>query len=226
MHERAKVWVVTGGAGVLGQALIRCILASGDDCLAIDKDKKGLEKLHDSLEADGFSPPALYPMDLIGASIDDYEVLGDVIKRTFGQIDHLVHAATFFKALRPLMHQPADEWLQITHIGVHAPLFLTQSLIKLIHPSRGSSITWITDPVCLDKPAHWGAYGLSQASRTWLAEALALELGPKAPRSRAISVGEFYSPVSAQAWPAKSQQAYPDPTIVAQQLFEEISKGE
>ncbi len=226
MHKRSKVWVVTGGAGVLGQALIRCILAAGDDCLAIDKDKKGLEGLHDALESEGVSPPALYPMDLMGATLDDFEALGHLVEENFGQIDHLVHAAAFFKALRPLMHQPADEWMQITHIGVHAPLFLTQALIRLIRPSSDSSITWITDPVCLEKPAHWGAYGVSQASRIWLAEALASELGPKAPRSRAIAVGEFYSPVSAQAWPAKSQEAYPDPSLTAQRLFDQIIQGE
>lgn len=225
MHERSKVWVVTGGAGVLGQALIRCILASGHDCVAIDKDKKALEAMHDALEAEGFSPPAIYPMDLMGATIDDFQALGEAIETTFGHIDHVVHAAALFKALRPLMHQPAEEWMQITHIGVNAPLFLTQALMRLIHPSQDSSITWITDRVCLDKPAHWGAYGLSQASRVWLAEALAAELGPKAPRSRAIAVDEFYSPVSAQAWPAKSQKDYPDPSLAAERLFEQITQG-
>ncbi len=226
MREGCNVWVVTGGAGELGQALIRCILASGDDCLAIDKNKKGLEAMHDSLASEGLPPPALYPMDLVGATLDDFEALADVIEQTFGQIDHLVHGAAFFKALRPLLHQPPDEWMQITHLGINAPLFLTQALMRLINPSINGSITWITDPVSLDQPAHWGAYGLSQASRVWLAEAMAAELGPKAPRARAIPVEAFYSPVSAQAWPAKGQEAYPDVLEVAKRLFDQIKEGQ
>ncbi len=224
MSGRSKVWVVTGAAGVLGQALVRCILGRGDDCLAIDKDKKGLESLHDAMAAEGFSPPALYPMDLLGSTLQDFENLADLIEESFGQIDHLVHAAAFFKALRPLMHQPADEWMEISHIGINAPLFLTQALMRLIKPSVESSITWVTDAVCLEKPAHWGAYGLSQASRVWLADALAAELGPQAPRSRAIAVGPFYSPVSAQAWPAKGQDDYPDPAKAAEHLVNEITQ--
>lgn len=224
MSERSKVWVVTGGAGVLGQALARAIKKRGDDCLMIDKDQKGLENLHDAMAAEGLSPPAIYPMDLLGANLQDFEALADLIEESFGWIDHLVHAAAFFKALRPLMHQPADEWMEISHIGINAPLFLTQALMRLVRPNAESSITWAIDPICLDKPAHWGAYGLSQASRIWLADALAAEIGPKAPRSRAIAVGSFYSPVSAQAWPAKGQDAYPDPAEAAEQLVDEITQ--
>jgi len=224
MSERSKIWVVTGGVGVLGQALVQCILRGGDDCLVIDKDKRGLEGLHDAMVAEGFSPPALYPMDLLGSNLQDFETLADLIEKTFGQIDHVVHAAAFFKALRPLMHQPADEWMEICHIGINAPLFLTQALMRLMTPSAESSITWVTDPICLEKPAHWGAYGLSQASRVWMADALAAELGPKGPRSRAIAVGPFYSPISAQAWPAKGQDAYPDPAEAAEELVNKITQ--
>jgi len=222
MATSSKIWLITGAAGVLGQALIRLLIAKGDDCIALDKNRKGLESMHDEFQRQGWRPPALYPMDLSGAGLEDMAVLAQRMEEEFGRLDHLVHAANHFVALRPLMHQKPEEWMQICQVGIHAPVFLTQALLGLLQKSATPTITFVTDPDCIDKPAHWGAYGLTQPARVWLAQALGAELGPKGPRVRSFATRSFMSPIRQQAMPANGQDHYPDVEGVAKDLIENI----
>ncbi|MGB0514282.1 MAG: SDR family NAD(P)-dependent oxidoreductase, partial [Wenzhouxiangellaceae bacterium] len=58
--------LVTGAAGALGEALVEGLLARGLDCVALDRNRRALERLHDRLEAsDDFDrPPLVVPLDL------------------------------------------------------------------------------------------------------------------------------------------------------------------
>lgn len=208
MTTQKEVWLITGAAGKLGAAMVDLLLHQGADCIALDKDMKGLEALDNACQDKGLNRPALYPMDLVGASIDDFDALGEIVAREFGRLDHLVHAANMFVALRPLMHQPAQEWMQIVQVAVNAPIFLTQALMPLLVSHGRGSVTWIIDELCLETPAHWGAYGMSQAARSWVAQALAAEVGPKGPSVHALGTADFLSPIRQQAWPAQGQAAY------------------
>mgnify|MGYP000252756414 FL=1 len=205
---KQSVWVVTGAAGTLGQALVQRVLERGDECVAIDRDLKGLEALSDLMQAQGHRPPVIHPIDLVGATLQDLQDTAKAIGEAVGEINHLVHAAGSFNALRPLLHQPPDEWLALTQLGVHAPLFLTQSLLGRFSGQATDAIVWTVDSTPLAQPAHWGAYGLVQQAKAWMAKTLELELGPKGPRVITWRPETFYSPISAQAWPARGQDEF------------------
>ena len=222
MPSRKETWLITGGAGILGSAMVQALMRQGADCLAIDKDFKGLEALDDACQAEGIGRPALYPMDLSGATLEDMETLAQTVEKEIGHLNHIVHAANSFVASRPLMHQPPQEWMQITQTAVHAPLFLTKALIPILSSNEAASITWVIDEVCLSQPAHWGAYGMSQAARKWIAEALAAEVGPKGPSVNALGTPDFLSPIRQQAWPAHGQSHYPVIGPIADALIEQI----
>ena len=203
-----SVWVVTGAAGTLGQGLVQRALEHGDECVAIDNDLKGLEALSDLMQAQGHRPPVIHPIDLVGATLQDLHDTAAAIGEAVGEINHLVHAAGSFKALRPLLHQPPDEWLALTQLGIHAPLFLTQSLLERFSGQAHDSIVWVIDSIPLAQPAHWGGYGLVQQAKAWMAKTLELELGPKGPRVITWRPKTFYSRISAQAWPARGQNDF------------------
>lgn len=219
LNEKTQNWVVTGAAGGLGKALLEKLARAGHEVVAIDKDLKGLESLYDAIEEQGLRPPALYPMDLVGASVEDYDTLARAIQEELGSIHHLIHGAAIFKALRPMMHQPISEWLEMTQVSIHSPLLLTQALMPLLDRSTGSSITFVIGGTALEQGAHWGSYGMSQAAREWMARTLALELGPKGPRVRAWRPPVFYSDITAQVWPAKGQNDYVSVGEVAEELL-------
>ncbi len=225
-NDTRPVWLVTGAAGVLGAELVRQILASGADCIALDRNARGLNALHDELQQNGKPVPALMPFDLAGAGPEHYQELAEGIRSAVGRLDVLVHNAADFVALRPLEHQPADEWIKILQAGLTGPLLLNQALLPLLREQDKACIVYINDEHSRQRPANWGAYGVSQAGRAWMADALAAELGPRGPRVLQLDPGPFYSPLRAAAWPAIEPVDLPDAASVAASVLDQIRQGE
>ncbi len=213
------VLLITGAAGALGRALVRKALTEGRDCIALDRDRRGLERFHDEMIADGLSAPALYPLDLAGAGMDDYQALAGVLEEQFGRLDGLIHAAADFKSLRPLEHQPVDEWMKIIQAGLTGPMLLTRSLLPLLRRTPGSCVVFIQDRQCADNPAYWGAYGVAQGGREAMVATLSAELGPRGPRIEAIDPGAFRSSLRAAATPAEDPFSWPPPEQAAERVW-------
>ncbi|TVQ30234.1 MAG: SDR family NAD(P)-dependent oxidoreductase [Wenzhouxiangella sp.] len=218
-NEVRPVWLITGAAGVLGRELVRQALDLGADCIALDRNVRGLNALHDELQQAGKPVPALMPFDLAGAGPDDYLDLAEGVRSAVGRLDVLVHNAADFVALRPLEHQPVDEWMKILQSGLTGPLLLSQALLPLLREADKATMVYVSDEYCLKKPANWGAYGVSQAGRDWMASALASELGPRGPRVLQFDPGPFYSPLRAAAWPAIDPADLPDAARAASDLI-------
>jgi NAD(P)-dependent dehydrogenase (short-subunit alcohol dehydrogenase family) len=218
------VWLVTGAAGALGRALVARILAGADDCIALDCNERGLNRLHDELAVGG-QPPALYPLDLAGAGPDDYAELAQVVEQQFGRLDVLVHAAAHFSALRPLEHQPGDDWFKTLQVGLTGPQLLNAALMPLLRSAERGTIVLINNGACLEKPARWAAYGICQAGRRQMVASLASELGPRGPRAIEIDPGPFFSPLRSAARPTARPDELPAPECAAEHIFQTIQTG-
>ncbi|MEE4637783.1 MAG: SDR family NAD(P)-dependent oxidoreductase [Wenzhouxiangella sp.] len=218
------VWLVTGAAGGLGRALVARILAGEQDCIALDRNERGLNSLHDELAAAG-QPPALYPLDLSGAGPDDYAEFAHVVEQQFGRLDVLVHAAAHFTALRPLEHQPGDDWFKTLQVGLTGPHLLNAAFMPLLRKGARGAIVLINNGACLDKPARWGAYGICQAGRRQMVASLASELGPRGPRAIEIDPGPFFSALRSAARPTVRPEELPSPASAAEQIFQTIQTG-
>lgn len=220
------VWLVTGAAGTLGRELVRMVIASGNDCIALDCNERGLNQLHDRLLEQGLAAPALYPFDLTGAGPDDYLELADTVQERFGRLDVLLHAAARFSALKPLEHQGADDWFATLQTGLTGPFLLTSALLPLLRASSAGAIALINNPLCLERPARWGAYGVCQAGRRQLVNTLAAEIGPRGPRVLDIDPGPFYSPLRTAAWPVETPQDLPSAAHAARVVLDQLQSGE
>lgn len=226
-----RIWLITGAAGALGSELVCQLMRAGDDCIALDRNQRGLNALHNRCEDLGLSPPALVPLDLIGASSEDYDALAETIAEQFGRLDGLIHNAAQMPALRPLAHQDPAEWLHGLQWGLTGPVWLTRALLPLMTGSRNVSgeteqraqIIWVGDRSVIDQPANWGVYGLVQAGRQWIAAALSAELGPRAPRVRILDPGPFFSPLRTAAWPAQRPDEVPTADQAASALLAQIN---
>jgi len=227
----ARIWLITGAAGALGSELVCQLMRAGDDCIALDRDQRGLNALHNRCEDLGLPPPALVPLDLIGASSEDYDALAETIAEQFGRLDGLIHNAAQMPALRPLAHQDAGEWLHGLQWGLTGPVWLTRALLPLMTDSQVASgeaqpraqIIWIGDQAVIDQPANWGVYGLVHAGRQWIASALSAELGPRAPRVQVLDPGPFFSPLRTAAWPAQRPDEVPTAAQAAGALLAQIT---
>lgn len=220
------LWLVTGAAGALGSELVRQLAADGADCIALDRDEDALNALHDQVESQGYPPPALLPFDLAGAGPMHYAQVADRIDQQYGRLDGLIHNAADFKALRPMAHQPPEEWMGILQAGVNAPQLLNAALMGLMQTTAGSKLVFISDHECLERPANWAAYGVAQAARRWMVDALKREVAREQIEVLAIDPGAFYSPLRVKAWPVAQPSEFDSIDVVARRVLEAIKKGE
>lgn len=208
MSDSARgVWLVTGAAGALGAALVERVMRDGADCIAVDRDQRGLEGLHDRLQESIGRAPALMPMDLAGARPEDYERLAEAIASEFGRIDVLVHNAAAFEALRPMLQTEPGEWMRVLQTGVTAPFMLTAVLSSQM--DADARVVWVADGHCLEKPAGWGAYGVAQAARQQMIRILSAERAGRSPAAVEVDPGPFYSRLRVAAWPSDSPENLP-----------------
>jgi len=224
MNESSKaVWLITGAAGALGSALARRAMAAGNDCIALDRDARGLDALHDDLQASEGRAPALMPMDLAGAGPDDYQQLAAAVESEFGRVDVLVHNAATFRALRPMNQQQPGEWLEIIQTSLTAPYMLTAVLMPLM--SAESRIVFVGDRHCLDNPGGWGAFGVAQAGRRQMTRILGADRSPNGPGVVEVDPGAFYSKLRVAAWPSDSPENLPTPDSAAELVMAAVAES-
>jgi NAD(P)-dependent dehydrogenase (short-subunit alcohol dehydrogenase family) len=168
--------LVTGAANGIGQALAAALVTYGATTILLDKDVRGLEQTCDRIAAAGHAEPALAPMDLTGATANDYRDLADTIGGEYRQLDGLVHSAAMLGALVPLAHFEDELWQQTLQVNLNAPCQLTLACLPLLENSADASIVFVADAVGRRGKAYWGAYGVAKAGLEGFMQILADEL--------------------------------------------------
>ena len=82
---RDRVVLVAGATGGLGRATSLAAAAAGATVVLLGRKVRALEAVYDEIERLGAPQPAVYPMDLAGATPRDYVDLSDSIEREFGR---------------------------------------------------------------------------------------------------------------------------------------------
>jgi NAD(P)-dependent dehydrogenase (short-subunit alcohol dehydrogenase family) len=158
-----RIVLVTGAADGIGRALARACARHGATLVMLDRNVRGLEKTYDEILAAGHPEPALYPLDLQGATPEDYAVLAQTLEREFGRLHGLVHNAALLGALTPLAHFDDELWRQVMQINLNAPYLLTRACLELMTRSDDdASIIFTSDAAGRRGKAYWGAYGMRQ----------------------------------------------------------------
>ncbi|HHJ12689.1 MAG TPA: SDR family NAD(P)-dependent oxidoreductase [Chromatiales bacterium] len=169
-----RVVLVTGAGDGLGRALALDAAAHGASVILLDKEIPPLESLYDEIEAAGGPQPAIYPMNLEGATVKDYDDMAANIEREFGRLDGLVHNAGWFGDMTPIRYFEPELWSRVMTVNLHAPYLMTQALLPLLEHSEHPSIVFSTHDA---RRAYWGAYGVAKAGLEALMRILAAEHG-------------------------------------------------
>jgi NAD(P)-dependent dehydrogenase (short-subunit alcohol dehydrogenase family) len=115
-----RIILITGAADGIGRALACSCAKHGATVIMLDRNVRGLEQAYDEILAAGHPEPALYPLDLQGATPGDYATLAQTVEREFGRLHGLVHNAAFLGALIPLTHFDDELWYQVLQVN-HRP---------------------------------------------------------------------------------------------------------
>ncbi len=172
-----RVILVTGATGGIGSAVCRRLAAAGATVVILDKDLKALESLYDRIVEDNHPEPAIYPMNLEGATFDNFPEVAQRIREGLGRLDGLLHAAATMGKPAPVELYDMETWYKTLQVNLNAAFMLTQACLPLLRESDRGSIVFTSDASGRNgHKAYGGAYAVSNAGLEGLMRVLAAEL--------------------------------------------------
>ncbi|MHB8678843.1 MAG: SDR family NAD(P)-dependent oxidoreductase [Rudaea sp.] len=185
-YLRERVVLVAGAAGGLGRASALGRARAGASVVLLGRRVARLEKVYDEIVALQAARPAIYPLDLAGATPRDYAELAATLEREFGRLDGIVHAAAHFESLQPAADIEPDDWLRGIHVNVSAPFLLTQASLPLLREAAQASVVFVLDDTQRMSRAYWGAYGVAKHALAGLVPILRAEWESTSVRAHAL----------------------------------------
>jgi NAD(P)-dependent dehydrogenase (short-subunit alcohol dehydrogenase family) len=209
---RERVILITGASGGLGSAAALACARRGATVVLLGRNVKKLEKIYDQIEAAGGAKPAIYPMNLAGATWNEMSELPATIEREFGRLDGLVHAAAHFTVFSPLSDIAPRDWMESLQVNLTAAYTLTRLSLPLLEKSADASVVFLTDPSGCDNKAYRGAFGVAKYALEGMVKSWASELEQRPQlRLNAYDPGPLRTFLRLKGYPGEDAQKVPLP---------------
>ena len=206
-----KVILVTGANRGFGLAITMSLSKAGATVIMLGRDLGSLEYAYDAVVDAGYNEPILYPLDLDGATPENYQELQDNILDKFEKLDGLIHNAAILGAQMPIEQYDIKLWYSTLQINLSAPFMLTQFLIPLLLKSEDARILFLSSSVGREAKAYWGAYSVSKFGIEGFAKTLSEELEKTNISVNTINPGKLRTEMRRTAYPAEDSSTVPMP---------------
>ena len=207
----SKVILVTGANKGFGLAISMDLAKAGATVIMLGRDLSSLECAYDAVVDAGYKEPILYPLDLEGASPENYQELQDNIIEKFNRLDGLIHNAAILGTQMPIDQYDIKLWYSTLQINLSAPFMLTQFLIPALKKSDDARILFLSSSVGRKARAYWGAYSVSKFGLEGLAMTLSEELEKTKIKVNTINPGKMRTEMRRTAYPAEDASTLPKP---------------
>ena len=218
-------YLITGAAKGLGRALTFHLAKDGNHLILLDKDLKTLNALYDDLEANYDCEPALFPVDLKGATRQHYSELGDAIGNNYGQLDGVFLNAATHPAYTTIENFEVQQWYDVIQTNLHANFHLIQTLIPWLKQADNGKLIAILDETIETNPAYYGAYGVAKAGLEQMMKSLAAEACEKCFEVYTARLTPFQSNMRSRLFPGENPNTLPTAEEMAEHLALIVLEG-
>ena len=194
-----RVILVSGAHGGLGSAAAAACARAGATVVLLGRKLPKLNRVYDAVAQAG-AEPLLYPLDLEGASPDDYAELADRLRSELGHLDGVLHCAVEFKGLTPLEHTDPAAFARVVHVNLTAPWWLSQACLPLLRQAQDAALVFALDDLQRVGQPYWGAYGIAQHGLAAMVGMLHAELASSSVRVSALQPGPMRTGLRSRAY--------------------------
>lgn len=208
---KEKIILVTGAGSGIGRTAAIEYARLGATVILLGKTVKKLEAVYDEIESKGYPQPAIIPLDLKGATEQNYKDMAETIEGQFGHLDGLLHNASLLGVLGPFEHTDIQSLTEVLQVNVIAQANMTKALLPVLRKSTSASVVFTSSGVGRKGRAYWGAYAISKFATEGMMQVLADECDGSKVRVNAINPGATRTPMRANAYPAEDPMSLKTP---------------
>ena len=183
----------------MGSAAAVACARAGATVVLLGRKLPKLNRVYDAVAQAG-AEPLLYPLDLEGASPDDYAELADRLRAELGHLDGVLHCAVEFKGLTPLEHTDPAAFARVMHVNLTAPWWLSQACLPLLRQAQDAALVFALDDLQRVGQPYWGAYGIAQHGLAAMVGMLHAELASSSVRVSALQPGPMRTGLRSRAY--------------------------
>lgn len=164
MRVNDKVVIVTGGAGGLGSATARALVAEGATVILTDVDETGGRAVAADLGATFLAHDV--------SSEADWEMVIGETERKFGRLDGLVNNAGI-APIADIEHTTTELWRRTLAVHLDGTFFGCRAALPLLRATGGGSIVNLSSTTALVGHAPYAAYAAAKGGIRSLTKAVA-----------------------------------------------------
>ena len=207
-----RIILVTGAGDGIGRVAALTYAKYGATVVLLGRTTEKLEAVYDEIESAGYPQAAIYPMNLNGAVMKDYEDMRDALQENFGRLDGLLHNASLLGDRKPIAQSSPEIWQEVMQVNVNAQFMLTKALLPLLEQSEHASIIFTSSGVSFQGRAYWGPYSVSKFAAEGLMQVLADELENTSNiRVNSLNPGATNTAMRRLAYPGENPSVNPSP---------------
>lgn len=206
-----KTILVTGAGAGIGKQAALSFAAHGATVILLGRTVKKLEQTYDDIIEAGHPEPAIVPLDLKGATKQNYQDMCRTIVDQFGKLDGLLLNAGSLGVLSPLDHINESTWNDVMQINVTAQFLMVQALIPALQLAPNASVVFTSSGVATKGKAFWGPYAVSKFATIGLMETISDEFENTSLRFNAINPGATRTGMRAKAYPGEDSSLLKNP---------------
>ena len=200
-----RVILVTGAGDGIGKAAAKTFAEYGATVILLGRTIEKLEVVYDEIEQANGPQPAIYPMNLEGATAKDFEDMQVTLEKEFGRLDGILHNAALLGSLMPIAQFDMEHWGKIMQTNLTAPYMLTRICLPLLDKSENASVIFTTDDVGIHGKAYWGAYAISKSACDNMMQIMADEMEVNTNiRFNSINPGKVATTMRNKAYPGEN----------------------
>lgn len=167
-----KVILVTGAGSGIGRTISLAYARFGATVVLLGKTLQQLESVYDEIEAAGGPEPAIYPLNMEGANVNDYQDMAKSFKDKLGGLDGIALNAAWLPAFIPFKEYDIELWSKTITVNLHANFLITQACLPLLEQSDDPAIVSSAHD---SRKAYNGAFGIAKAGLEAMMDILADE---------------------------------------------------
>jgi len=200
-----KIILVTGAGAGIGKEAAITYAKLGATVILLGKTVSKLEAVYDEIISLGLAEPASIPLDLKGATKQNYIDMSATIVNQFGRLDGALLNASILGELTPFTQIHEQIFNDVMKVNVSAQLLLAQALIPTLQLAKNASLIFTSSGVGNQGRAYWGAYSISKFATEGMMQTIADEYESSNLRTNAINPGATNTGMRNSAYPAEDK---------------------